>query len=98
LPQNSASHVPAFPFDLHAAIMAHPGANRKPSIGFQARFFLEGSDRRLSLKGNGLHRKKSQKTGKMQKKVQNNFRGTPVFLQKAPIFPSKTVHEKTHDL
>jgi hypothetical protein len=31
-----ASIVAVFRFDLHAAIMAHPGTNRKPSIGFLA--------------------------------------------------------------
>jgi hypothetical protein len=37
-----ASLVPACRFDSHAAIMAHPGTNRKPSIGFSARFFWRG--------------------------------------------------------
>jgi hypothetical protein len=60
--------------------------------------FLEGLDRRLWLKGNGLQRDKSQKTGKTQKKVQNNFRGTPVFLQNGPDFRTKTALEKTHHL
>jgi len=39
---------------------------------------LEGLDRRLSLKINGLQRKKSQKPGKTRKKVQNNFPETEV--------------------
>jgi hypothetical protein len=42
------------------------------------------------LKGNGLQRKKSPKTEKTQKKVQNNFGGTPVFLQNGPDFRAKT--------
>jgi hypothetical protein len=47
---------------------------------------------------NGLRRKKSQKTGKTQKKVQNNFRGTPDFLQNGPIFRPKTGMLKGHGL
>jgi hypothetical protein len=47
-------------------------------------------DRRLSLEGNGLQRGKSQKTWKTRKKVQNSFRGTPVFLQNGPVFSPKT--------
>ncbi len=92
------AHVPACRFDIHTAIMAYAGAKRKPSIGFQARFFLERSDRRLWLKGNGLQRKKSPKTEKTRKKVQNNFRGTMVFLQKACIFRPKTVPVRRRDL
>jgi hypothetical protein len=51
---------------------------------------LEGLDRRLSLRRNGLQREKSQKTGKTQKKVLNNFPDTPVFLQNGLDFPPKT--------
>jgi hypothetical protein len=47
---------------------------------------------------NGLRRKKSQKRGKTQKKVQNNFRGTPDFLQNGPIFRPKTEPWKRHGL
>jgi hypothetical protein len=47
---------------------------------------LKGLDGRLSLKGKGLQRKKPRKTGKTRKKVQNNFRGTPDFLQKRTDF------------
>jgi hypothetical protein len=48
--------------------MAHPGTTIKPTVGFQARFFPEGWDRRLLLIKNGLQRKKSQKIEKTQKK------------------------------
>jgi hypothetical protein len=50
------------------------------------------------LEGNGLGRKKSQKNGKTRKKVQNNFRETPVFLQNAPEFRPKTGLDKMHSL
>jgi hypothetical protein len=59
---------------------------------------LEGWDRRFWLKGNGLRRQKSQNNGKTQKKVQNNFRGTRVFLQNGPVFRPKTAVDKTHGL
>jgi hypothetical protein len=45
---------------------------------FRHDFFLERRGRRLSLRGNGLRRKKSGNIEKTRKKVQNNFRGTPV--------------------
>ena len=69
--------------------MAQGGMDKKPMVGFLARFFLEGPERRLWLNGNGLQRKTSQKTGKTRKKVQNNFRGTPVFLQNGLDFRTK---------
>jgi hypothetical protein len=68
--------------------MAHPGAGIKPTVVFLARFFLEGLDRRLWLKGNWLQLQKSVKTGKRRKKVQNNLVDTAVFLQKRAIFQS----------
>jgi hypothetical protein len=45
------------------------GKSKKPTVGFQARFFWEGSDRRLWLAGNGLREKKSRKSEKPRKKV-----------------------------
>jgi hypothetical protein len=78
--------------------MAHRGTDKKPTVGFQARFFLEGLDRRLSLKRNRLQREKSQKTGKTRKKVQNNFHRTPVFLQNSPDSPAKTGPFQSRDL
>lgn len=42
---------------------------RKSSIGILARFFWEGVDRRWRLRINDLQRKRSEKTGKTQKKV-----------------------------
>ena len=97
-----ASLVPACHFDIHAAIMAYRGTDIKPTVVFLARFSLEGLDRRLSLKGNGLQRKKSQKTGKTRKKAQNSFSGTHVFLpslcelrrtslRNGPVYRPKTV-------
>jgi hypothetical protein len=77
---------PACHFDIHAAIMAHPGTDKKPTVVFLARFFLEGPDGRLSLKGNGLQHKKTQNTEKTRKKVQNNFPDTPDYLQKRTDF------------
>jgi len=64
-----ASLVPACHFDGHRAIMAHLGRKRKPSIGFWARFFLEGLDRRWWLQIKDLQREKSEKTVKTRKKV-----------------------------
>jgi hypothetical protein len=61
-------------------------------------FFLEGCERRIRLKGNGLQLKKIGETRKTQKKVQNNFRGTPIFLQNDPIFRPKTELFKTRSL
>jgi hypothetical protein len=52
----------------------------------------------LWLKGNGLRWKQSHKTGKTQKKVQNNFRRTPVFLQNGPEFRAKTGHDQMRHL
>jgi hypothetical protein len=92
------AHFPLNYCSVHAAIMAHRGTDKKPTVGFQARFFLEGLDRRLSLRRNGLQRKKSQQTGKMRKKVQNNSSGTPVFLQNGLDFRPKTGLDKTHSL
>jgi hypothetical protein len=44
-----------------AAILSQTGKTEKPTVGFQARFFLRGCGRRLSLKRNDLQCKKSQK-------------------------------------
>jgi hypothetical protein len=52
-------------------MMAQSEKNIKPTVGFSARFFLEGLDRRLCLKGNGLRAKKSQENRKTRKKVLN---------------------------
>jgi hypothetical protein len=70
----SRPSIPACHFDIHTAIMAQSGTNKKPTVVFLARFFLEGLDRRLSLKGNCLQRKKSRKNGKVRANTQNNFR------------------------
>jgi hypothetical protein len=78
--------------------MAYRGTNIKPTVVFLARFFLEGLERRLWLKINGLQQEKSQKVGKMRKKVQNKFHGTPVFLRNGPIYRPKTVLFRRHSL
>jgi hypothetical protein len=64
-----AFFVPACHFDIHTAMMAHPGTTKKPTVVFLARFFLEGLDRRLCLTINGLRGKKARKRGKTRKKV-----------------------------
>jgi hypothetical protein len=69
--------------------MAHRGTDKKPTVVFWARFFWEGMGGPKLPGNNGLRRKKSQKRGKTQKKVQNNFRGTPDFLQNGPFFGQK---------
>jgi hypothetical protein len=92
------SPVPACCFDIHALIMAQAGADRKPSIGFQARFFWEELNRRLWLTHNGLRREKSPKTGKRRKKVQNNCPETPVFLQKLGAFSNEGVRNNRCDI
>jgi hypothetical protein len=66
--------------------MAHPGTNKKPTVVFLARFFLEGPDGGLSLKGNGLQDNKTQNIEKTLKKVQNNFPDTPRFSARTDGF------------
>jgi hypothetical protein len=41
-----ASHIAACHFDIHAAMMAQAETDKKPTVVFLARFFLEGVDRR----------------------------------------------------
>jgi len=63
---------PSFPIVITIfmpPIIAQACCTKKPTVGFQARFILEGPGRRWRLSHNGLRRKKSQKTGKKQKKV-----------------------------
>jgi hypothetical protein len=79
------SNVELF-FVISALIVAQSGKTLKPTVGFLARFILEGSGRWLRLQGNGLRRRKSRKSEKTRKKVQNNFRGTPVLLPKRARF------------
>jgi hypothetical protein len=62
--------------------MAYPGTIIKPSIGFQARFFLGGVGSPFVLERLRLGTGKSPKSEKTRKKVKNNFGGTPVFPPK----------------
>jgi len=64
-----ASLIPKCHFDTHDAILAYSCYFKKPTVGFQARFFLEGPGRRWWLMHNGLRRKKSQKNEKTKNKV-----------------------------
>jgi hypothetical protein len=64
-------------------MMAQSEKNIKPTVGFSARFFLEGLDRRLSLKGNGLRAKKSQENRKTRKKVLN------ISMESSVLLPNK---------
>jgi len=79
-----ASLIPKCHFDIHDAILAHRCCTKKPTVGFSARFFLEGPDRRLWLMNKDLRRKKPQKIGKARKKVSFSFARIPVFLQNSP--------------
>jgi hypothetical protein len=79
-------------------MMAQCGTDKKPTVVFLARFFWEGLDRRMPLKGNYLRLEKTLKTVKTRKKVQNNSGRTPVFLQNGLFFGPKTDLEKTHHL
>jgi hypothetical protein len=56
------------------------------TVGFQARFFWQGSGRRFLLAGKGLQKQKPRKSGKLRKKVSFCLAGTPVFLQKQAFF------------
>jgi hypothetical protein len=62
--------------------MAHRGTIIKPSIGFLARFFWEGWDRRLSLKGNALQPGKTRKGHENTKKSAKYFPWDPCFSAK----------------
>jgi hypothetical protein len=69
LPAGGRSWSPGLNFVFMAAILSQTGKTEKPTVGFQARFFLRGCGRRLSLKRNDLQCKKSQKHEKTRKKV-----------------------------
>jgi hypothetical protein len=56
-------------FNVHATIMSPLPKSQNPTVGFQARFFLEGSHRWQWLGINGLQGKKSQKTEKTRKQM-----------------------------
>ena len=46
--------IPACHFDIHGGIVAHLGTKQKPTVGFSARFFLEGSGTALVALGQGV--------------------------------------------
>jgi hypothetical protein len=88
--ENVALELRSFNFEpcfiVLALIVAQAGKKQKPTVGFSARFFLEGLDRRLWLKDSSLRRNKSQKREKTRKKVSNISAGTPDLLPKRARF------------
>jgi hypothetical protein len=54
-------------FNVHKMILPDPSKTKKPTVGFQARFFWEGFEPCKFLAINGLQAKKSPKTGKNAK-------------------------------
>jgi len=78
---------PSFPIVITIFMppnIAQVCCTKKPTVGFPARFILEGPGRREWLGGNGLRLKKYQKTVKTQKKVSFCWARTPVFLPNSP--------------
>jgi hypothetical protein len=73
-------------FIVLALMVAQAGKKQKPTVGFSARFFLEGLERRWSLRRSGLRRNKSQKHEKTRKKALNISPGIPVLLPKRASF------------
>jgi hypothetical protein len=73
-------------FIVQAMIVAQAGKEQKPTVGFSARFFWEGSDRRLPLRRSGLRSKKSHKREKTRNKVLNISGETPDLLPKRGQF------------
>jgi len=73
-------------FIVRALIVAQAGKKLKPTVGFSARFFWEGLDRRLWLNDSCLRREKTQKREKTRKKVPNIFAETPDLLPKRARF------------
>jgi len=69
---------------FHARILPRPQKRQKPTIGFQARFFGEGSRTRKFLHDKDLRGEKSRKTEKGLAKVSFFSLETPVFLPKRP--------------
>jgi hypothetical protein len=71
-------------FNVHAARLPETLETQKPTVGFLARFFWEGSNRRNSLSFKLLRGIKSQTIAKTRKKV-SFFRAAPaVFLPNRP--------------
>ena len=71
-------------FNIHAAILPEAVELQKPTVGFSARFFLEGSHRWNILSYNLLRGIKSPKIEKTRKKVSFFWSGPPVFLPNGP--------------
>jgi hypothetical protein len=49
-------------FNIHATILPGPAKNRKPTVGFSARFFVQASIQRKILTNNGLQTPNTTKT------------------------------------
>jgi hypothetical protein len=65
---------------FHALNLPELPKKQKPTVGFQARFFLERPDRWRLLRINGLQREKSRKSEKTRNKMSFCVPGPPVFL------------------
>ena len=74
-------------FNIHTAMMAQFPKNKKPTVGFQARFFLEGFAGCKFMASNVLQIKKSRKTERTQNKMSFFLPGPGVFSAKTPPKP-----------
>jgi hypothetical protein len=70
-------------FNVHATIMSQLSKNQKPTVGFQARFFLEGSEPCKFLIINGVRDNRPRKSEKTRPQ-------TSFFPARPPRFSAKT--------